>query len=180
MNATATITVRLNPRRRTIEGSGVSMRVDIVATDDAREVLVNLMQLYLYDLSEFTGEGPAADGRYEYIYLKYYWREPNRHPFLFRVDGNPVGFGLVSNLDPGVYSMSEFFVMRKFRRAGLGQQAAITMFDKFSGTWHVAQEEENTVAQTFWRKVIGDYCNSQFSEGRSDQPAGPMQIFEST
>ena len=50
------------------------MQAEIVSADDAREVLVNVMQLDLYAMSDFSGEDVVADGRFPYTYLEHYFR----------------------------------------------------------------------------------------------------------
>ena len=64
-------------------------------------IIANLMQLYIHDFSELwfdrAGEGELGpDGRYSgYPGLDTYWTDPTREPWLFRVDGLPVGLMLV-------------------------------------------------------------------------------------
>ena len=50
----------------------------ISAKKSQAPVLTNLMQLYLHDFSEFSGETTNPDGRYEYPYLEHYWADPDR------------------------------------------------------------------------------------------------------
>ncbi|MEE8042476.1 MAG: hypothetical protein V3T15_06760, partial [Pseudomonadales bacterium] len=48
-----------------------------------RDILANLMQLYLYDTSEYNDDDMDADGRFSHgAYFDLYWREPERHPFF--------------------------------------------------------------------------------------------------
>ncbi|MEM7362792.1 MAG: GNAT family N-acetyltransferase [Pseudomonadota bacterium] len=158
-----------------------------VATEQQRPILERLLQLYLHDLSEFTREEAGDHVTFEYDILIRYWREDGRYPRLFYEGENPCGFALVRTLpsdNPRVrtYQMAEFFVMRAYRGTGIGQRAARMLFDAFPGEWQVAQEEENTGATVFWRRVIDRYTHGQFQEARSgppDGPIGPMQVFRS-
>lgn len=83
------------------------------------------------------------------------------------VDGSYAGFVLVnsySNLqksDP-VKSIAEFFVMRKYRRKGIGEEAARQIFDKFKGNWEVLQHGNNDPSKYFWKKVIEEYTKGDF------------------
>ena len=156
------------------------------ATPAERDTLANLLQFYLYDFSEFHDEDADTDdtGRFrEYRYLDDYWRDPDRHPFLFRVDGRLAGFALVRRLErPGsepTWGMAEFFIMRRYRRLGLGRQAAVALFDRFPGRWEVGQVHENTGAIAFWRRVIAEYTAGRYSEVGTDDPnwPGPVQRF---
>ncbi len=149
------------------------------ATAVHRPALARLMQLYLHDLSEFDGDDVRADGTFSYPYLERYWREASRHPFRILCGDRWAGFALVRDVDAGVREMAEFFVLRKFRRCGVGAAAARLLFREFSGRWRVAQEADNHAAQAFWRRVIGEVTDGSFVETWSDtQPTGPMQTFE--
>ena len=140
-------------------------------TIDAKPVLANLMELYIYDFSEFMGWDIGDDGRFGYRYLDAYWTEANRFPFLIRVNGKIAGFALVSVIadeSPPVTSMSEFFVMRNYRRKGVGERAAKELFARFSGPWSVSQVLANLPAQRFWRRVITDVTQGEFTETTDD------------
>jgi predicted acetyltransferase len=147
-----------------------------------KAVLRNLMELYLYDFSEYDNADVNEHGLYEYDFLDAYWTEESRHPFFVRVNGKLAGFALVRLMDiegRPVYSMAEFFVMRKYRRRKVGQAFACQLFDQFPGAWHVAQEEGNQPSKAFWRKVIGEYTAGQYREIEIASWHGPVQEFES-
>jgi predicted acetyltransferase len=159
------------------------------ATVAQKPVVRHLLELYDYDFSEIEPFGPASDvdegGLYGYQGLDAYWTEPNRFPFLFRVGGRWAGLALVVRrralLSPGeAFWMAEFFVMRKYRRRGVGASAATQLFARFPGRWEVGQVVENTAAQAFWRDVIGRYTGGRYREVALDEPAwqGPVQTFE--
>ena len=59
----------------------------LLATPEDEPVLSNLLQLYEYDFTEFLPLTLGSDGRFEYGSLSAYWTEPNRFPFIVRVDG---------------------------------------------------------------------------------------------
>src|SRR5579875_1079028 len=124
----------------------------VVATEDDRPVLRRLVELYRYDFSEFDQADVGPHGEYGYSYLDHYWTEAYRAPFLFRVDGCWAGFALVRTESP--FDMSEFFVMRKYRRQGVGRAAAAELFRRFSGSWRVRQQKTNPAATAFWRAAI--------------------------
>jgi predicted acetyltransferase len=75
------------------------MKIQIdLANKSEQPILENLMQLYLYDFSEMCGDDCDERGLFEYEYLPRYWIEPERHPFLIRVDGKLAGFALVREM----------------------------------------------------------------------------------
>jgi predicted acetyltransferase len=122
------------------------------ANEDDRVVLRRLVELYRYDFSEFDQADVGFHGEFGYRYLDHYWTESDRQPFLFRVDNNWAGFALVREIPP--YDMAEFFVMRKYRRVGVGGRMAMDLFDRFPGTWQIRQQLDNPAATAFWRRVI--------------------------
>jgi predicted acetyltransferase len=60
--------------------------------------------------------------------------------------------------------MAEFFVMRKYRRRGVGRQVAGQIFDMFPGQWSLYQKEDNLPAQSFWRCVIAEYTQGAYTD----------------
>jgi predicted acetyltransferase len=149
------------------------MEVEIAPATRA-EVVQNLFRLYAYDLSEHTEADVSADGIFAIPdSLPEYWaRSPGKFwprewrglPFLLRVAGTLAGFALVRQMGPGVYDMGEFFVLRKYRRSGVGRGAARELFETLPGSWEVRQLPKNTPAQGFWRQVISEYTRGDFKE----------------
>ena len=148
----------------------MATEVEIVAASVAdKSVVRNLLELYLHDFSEMTRSDVDEHGRFGYAYLDHYWTEPGRHPFLIRADGGLAGFALVRSGTP--HDMTEFFVLRKYRRSGVGLLAARALFAMFPGEWQVRQMTANTGATAFWRRAIP----VPFGEDVID--AGPVQRF---
>lgn len=155
-----------------------------LATEHERVALENLAQLYAHDWSELIHFDVGEDGRFEDMGLARYWLDDWRHPFLLRVDDKLAGFALIARRSRltgriGVFDMAEFFVMRRFRRRGVGLAAAFAAFDRFKGPWEVRQRDENPATTTFWRRAIGDYTNGSYRETRSNSPewTGLVQSF---
>ncbi|OPA73855.1 GNAT family N-acetyltransferase [Paenibacillus selenitireducens] len=152
---------------------------------EQKSILRNLLELYQYDSSEFDPEDDLnANGLYEYKYLDHYWTEDGRFPFFIKVDEKLAGFALVRDVgtdefNQTVYSMAEFFVMKKYRNLKVGQLVAHELFNKFPGLWKVGQIETNIPAQAFWRKTIARYTNGNYSEIREAHWDGPIQTFSS-
>src|SRR5437764_14513166 len=114
-----------------------SVQIDLIEASAAQQdVLRRLLELYRYDFSEIDGSDVCASARYGYHYLDRYWIEPGRRPFLVQVDGRWAGFALVMRrtallFDGEATWMAEFFVMRKYRRRGIGEYVATQLFDRF-------------------------------------------------
>ena len=134
-----------------------NVNVEIVAaTIGDKSIVRHLVELYVYDYSEYMEWDVDEHGRFGYQYLDNYWTEPDRHPFLFRVDGKLAGFAFVRANEPvpGTCDMAEFFVLRKYRRRNVGIIAASALFDQFPGAWQIRQMELNKVATEFWHRAI--------------------------
>ena len=147
-----------------------------------KSILRNLLELYNYDFTEFDPDDVDEHGLYGYKYLDHYWTDEDRYPFLIRVDGNLAGFVLVreigiNSLNHNIYSIAEFFVMRKYRNVGVGKKVANIVFNMFHGEWKVAQIEKNVPAQCFWRSIISEYTKNNFEEISEPSWDGPIQKF---
>jgi len=156
-----------------------------------KTLLHQLIQFYRYDSSEFDGHALTSHGLYLYKYLDHQWTDDYRRPLIFRVDGEIAGFALISLGLPREYvklseadatnSVSDFFIMRKFRGQGYGKQAAWTIFDQFPGAWEVRQTAANHPANRFWNRVISEYTNGAYTEKVLQEEVwhGPVQVFKS-
>lgn len=137
-----------------------------------KEVIRNLMQYYFYDFSEFNDTAVTTKGKFgEYPYLDNYWEETTRYPFILTSEGENAGFVLVRYIEEGdtsYYSIAEFFILKKFRRNGLGREAAFKIFDRFKGGWEVSQIKRNGPANIFWRKTIDEYTGGDWVERETD------------
>jgi predicted acetyltransferase len=129
-----------------------------------KPLFARLMELYLHDFSRFTDADVDTSGRFGYEYLDAYWIEPGRRPFLFRVHGRWAGFALVRAGVP--HDMAEFFVLRKYRRRGVGVAAACELFARFPGEWQVRQMRVNVDATAFWRRAIPvEFVEEEIADG---------------
>lgn len=134
---------------------------------EQKSVFVRMMELYNYDFSEFSQEDLNEYGYFGYPRIDDYWNEAGRHPFFIRADGKLAGLALVRSCWeycplPNPHCVAEFFVMRKYRRKGVGRTAAREMFDRFPGGWEVSQWTNNLPARKFWREVIAAYTGGNY------------------
>lgn len=137
-------------------------------SEDKKEVLHNLYQLYHYDFSQFTEVDINSLGLYE-ISLEHYWHDPRWNPFLIYYADKIVGFlvVLIENYDVDqdpTHVIYDFMILRKFRRNGIGREAAVKAFDLYKANWKVVQMSSNEPAIQFWRDVIKEYTGDSYSE----------------
>jgi predicted acetyltransferase len=95
---------------------------------------------------------------------------------MARSDGKLCGFALIDlklqqGDGPGRY-VAEFFVLRTFRKQGIGQELARQLFDTYRGVWEIAEVGPNTPAQAFWRRVIGEYTGGRYREFPTEDNEG--------
>ncbi|MDN4525162.1 GNAT family N-acetyltransferase [Fictibacillus fluitans] len=143
---------------------------------EKKNVLTQMLELYRYDFSEFDGSDLNENGQYGYAYLDAYWQEEGRYPFFIKADNRFAGFVLVHKTR-GTHMIAEFFVMKKYRKMGIGRQAAFLTFDRFPGKWDVAQIPKNKPAQSFWVRIIRDYTNGEFTDQFSETEQVRYQTF---
>jgi predicted acetyltransferase len=145
------------------------MHIQVLAAQASDEpIMANLLELYLHDFSEFVPSTIGEDGRFGYPYLAAYWQERERFPFLIRVETTLAGFALVRqgslrSGEPDVMDMAEFFVLRGWRRRGVGGTAAHTLFQHFPGQWEVRVLEANVGALPFWEHTVASYTQHRFT-----------------
>jgi len=138
----------------------------IYASQRYKRVVKNLMQFYIYDFSEFLDCDVEENGSFKgYLNLEDYWKEKDsKFPYIIKKDEKYIGFVLVKRFKSKkkYFSIAEFFIMKKYRRTGIGKAAARQIFNLHKGQWEVHQRENNKPAQKFWNKVISEYTNGEF------------------
>ena len=127
-----------------------------------RPTLVNLLELYCHDFSEFMEVPVDSTGRFNYPLKDDWWQSPNKLPFFIRIDDALAGFALISRGSAitgasDVTDITEFFVLRGLRRHGIGRLAAHQVFGKFPGPWEVRVRTSNTTALRFWAGAIASF-----------------------
>ena len=153
-------------------------RVQVVRAEVAdRATLVRLLQLYLYDFSAFAkADEPCGDvgedGSFAYDHFESYWSNDRREPLLLRSDCQLVGFALINDWSASGcavdYCMAEFFVLRKYRRAGIGASAAHEIIAQRPGVWEVPVVHYNKPALSFWRSVTASTPGQAIKEVAGD------------
>ncbi|HVV50777.1 MAG TPA: GNAT family N-acetyltransferase [Polyangia bacterium] len=126
--------------------------------DGANDALLgNLYQLYIHDMSEWLGLELGADGRFAFD-TGALWRD-GAAVFLARSGGAPAGFGVVQSAAPwlgagAARDVKDFFVLRRYRRRGVGRALARHLWDAFPGPWLVRVLAANAPALPFWRRAV--------------------------
>lgn len=141
----------------------------VPARPDQITLLQNLWQLYSHDFTEYLRIDVDAEGRFPYDFeFSDYFEKTGHWPYIAMMGENIAGFVLFSDRVMGDRKkgrhMEEFFIMRRFRRKGIGRSMAFQAFDTFAGYWEVSEVMTNQPAIQFWRQVIGDYTGGKYQE----------------
>lgn len=153
----------------------------IAAAQHQQAVVANLLELYIHDFSEFHGVEVGEDGKFGYPNLSLYWSQPDRHPFLVRVDGKLAGFVLVKKSTVGdrdaVWDMAEFFIVRGCRHRGIGTDVAHEVWRRFPGHWKVRVMQSNVLAHHFWRRAISVFTGETANPVHAEHGGECWQVF---
>jgi predicted acetyltransferase len=142
-----------------------------LATPEEAPLLANLLELYVHDVSDvFTQVELGADGRFGYAKLPLYFSEPERRSaFVIREGGRIAGFvlatlGSPAATEPDVRDVAEFFVLKRYRGARVGEAAASELWRRLPGKWTVRVSERNTGALAFWSRTVAKFTRGAARE----------------
>jgi len=140
----------------------------VFADHNYGELISNMMQFYIYDFSIYVDRDLDEHGLYKpYPNLAEYWKGDNdKCAYVIKEDEKCIGFILVKKLlhEISTHTIAEFFIMKRYRRKGIGKNVALQIFELYKGQWEVFQMENNLPAQKFWVDVIDEFTNGHFSE----------------
>ena len=131
-----------------------------------KHVLYRLLQYSLFEESLTDQNDMDEDGVFAYKWLEDYFTEEDREAFFIKEQGTEklLGFVMVNTYvqrwESG-HSIAEFMVLPKFRRTGVGKQAARACFDRYPGNWEVSPSLGSGQAYEFWKSVIRKYTGGQ-------------------
>ncbi len=129
-------------------------------------IFYELVQDYEDEFSSITGKEKNQDGKYS---LDVDWRFPNIG-YYWKQASSVVGFCIVESID-GSLEIVDFYVVPTCRKKKIGKNMAFAVFNKHPGPWQVRQILGDELAKKFWRRVIGDYTNENYTELQIDDPA---------
>jgi predicted acetyltransferase len=129
--------------------------------------LQNLFEHYLHDMAEWFQFDYAPDGRYAYDPA--FYRDNGAEVWFAYVGEIPIAFAVVGSAqafidDADAKDLDEFFVVRRYRRSGVGRDFARQVWDAYSGRWVVRVFQGNVPALPFWRGAIAEYTDHAYRE----------------
>ena len=126
------------------------------AMPEKRDVLFRLLQYSLFEESLTDFNEMNDDALFDYPWFDAYFTEAEREAYFIRENGSDrlLGFAMVRAHEDGRHSIAEFMVIPKYRRRGVGSQAAKACFALHNGLWEVKPAYGSEQAKRFWQKVI--------------------------
>lgn len=126
-----------------------------------RELLWNIKQKYLYEMTNYYDDELDAKGVLHDGYFDAYFTDPKRSAFFLYERQTLVGFAMIHPYfcfggSPD-YVLAEFTVFPMYRGRGLAKAAAETIFARFRGRWEVKYNEKNRPAAGLWTKLTAPY-----------------------
>lgn len=126
-----------------------------------RELLHNINQKYLYEMTNFYDDELDALGNLHYGFFDAYFTDEKRKAYFLYENETLVGFAMIhpySNINENPeYVLAEFTVFPMYRRKHFAKSAAEMIFNRFKGNWEVKYNETNTAAKALWNKVTEKY-----------------------
>ncbi|WP_179281108.1 GNAT family N-acetyltransferase [Paenibacillus sp. XY044] len=139
------------------------MKITRVEKSD-KDILKQLIALFLHDLSEFNRdlEMNSSNGLFEFDVLDWFFEKDGLTPYFIYKKDKIIGFillqsGPFSNQKFADYVLNSFFILKKYRRQGLGKEACKAFFTQLPGRYAVSQIKTNTPAIQFWRNIYESF-----------------------
>ena len=139
-----------------------------------KEKLYRLLQYALYDGSQYVDNDINEECAFEYRWFNNYFSDEDRNAYFIKKDNNYLGMVLVNEnvkFNKSGKCVAEFLILPKYRRNHIGKKVAYEIFDKFIGDWEVHPMEHNSGAYSFWKNIITEYTNGNYTikkEGTED------------
>lgn len=139
----------------------------VTAAAGEKGILLNLVKMYCYEWSQYNGIDIDDKGEYAFEHdLDRFFTRKDHFPFLVRHGGKLAGFVLIDDdfdYDKGSdHAISEFFIMHKYRRMGIGSRAADEVFRRFPGKWEIKMHPGNKASVEFWTSVVNRATNGDY------------------
>ena len=136
------------------------LRLQTVQEKD-RDLLWNINQKYLYEMTNFYDDPMDESGNYHYGHFDDYFSDPLRIAYFIYCDNVLVGFAMLcpySNIDQNPdHTMAEFTIFPAYRRNHFAIDVAEMILDKHPGKWEIKYNEKNDSAKKLWNAVAAPY-----------------------
>ncbi|MBR0130862.1 MAG: GNAT family N-acetyltransferase [Firmicutes bacterium] len=129
------------------------IRLEDVSTEK-KELLRNINQKYLYEMTQYYDDPMDSEGNYHYGCFDKYFEDPLRKAFFIYSDAVLVGFAMINPYsfigEQPDHVMAEFTIFPAFRGRHYGRDAARLLMERFPGRWEIKFNEKNIKARSLW------------------------------
>ena len=155
--------------------------IDLAKSPNDRRIIRHFFLAFFYDLSRYdpgivivksglphyAPSGNPEPCTFDEFIASNFWVRGDCTQYIIRVDGQSAGYAIVcsdcDHIPPEIdYELLDFYIAPKYRRQGIGRQAARLVFDAHRGTWQVFELAANEPARAFWHPVIEEYSGSNY------------------
>ena len=132
-----------------------------IVKETERDLLWNINQKYLYEMTNFYDDPMDENGNYHYGYFDEYFIDPKRVAYFIYNDEKLIGFAMLNpysyiNQNPD-YVMAEFTIFPQYRRHHYAYEVARLILSKHPGKWEIKYNEKNIPAKRLWTKLASQY-----------------------
>lgn len=136
------------------------IRLQTVQAKDS-ELLWNINQKYLYEMTNFYDDPMDENGNYHFGHFDEYFSDPKRTAYFIYNDDILIGFAMLCpysyiNQNPD-YTMAEFTVFPAYRRKHYALDAAKKILANHPGKWEIKYNEKNYGAKKLWNTLTEPY-----------------------
>ncbi len=136
------------------------IRLQTIQAKD-RDLLWNINQKYLYEMTKFYDDSMDENGNYHYGHFDDYFSDPKRVAYFIYNDDTLIGFAMLcpySNISQNPdYTMAEFTIFPSYRRKHFALDTAKMILEKHPGKWEIKYNEKNDGAKRLWNAVTAPY-----------------------
>ena len=133
----------------------------VTVSSGHRELLWNLQQKYLYEMTNYYDNEMDEAGNYHYGHFEEYFTDPKRSALLIYREKLLVGFAMVNPYsyfqEHPDHVMAEFTVFPRFRRQHVAREAAERILEMYPGRWEIKYNEKNAAARALWNQIAAPY-----------------------
>ena len=154
-------------KARRKQGAGMLPMLKLqTAENKDRELLWNINQKYLYEMTCFYDDPMDEEGNFHYGYFDEYFTDPERKAYFIFNDDTLIGFAFIcpySNIGQKPdHTMAEFTVFPAFRRKHFALDAAEKILTEHPGKWEIKYNEKNHAAKKLWNKVTAPFDPEEY------------------
>lgn len=140
---------------------------------EEKNLLYNLLQKYLYEMSGVYGDDIDGEGNYAYRYFEPYFTDETRKALFIIEDGAVAGFVMLNNHsfvggNPDNL-IAEFCVLPKFRKNHIAKRAFALLCSEYQGKWELKYSVKNLPAAKFWNEVTKPYNPIKYELGEGEE-----------